>query len=83
MAHLEIIPHHSNDDAAVAHAIVNIIMELEGESRPSRIHLPYRDVHKFRNDGLEAGNFPQDAMEDVAEARLQEATRIFWHSSNL
>jgi hypothetical protein len=59
MAHLEIIPHHSNDDAAVAHAIVNITVESEGESRPSRNHLPYRDVHKFRNDGLEAGKIPK------------------------
>jgi hypothetical protein len=59
MAHLEIIPHHSNDDAAPTHAIVNIALELEGESRPSRIHLPYQDVHKFRIDGLEAGKFPK------------------------
>jgi hypothetical protein len=57
MAHLEIIPHHSNDDAAAAHAIANIAMESEGESRLSRIHLPYRDVCKFRYDGLEAGKF--------------------------
>jgi hypothetical protein len=63
MAHLEIIPHHSSGDAVVAHAIANIAMELEGESMPSRIHLSYRDVHKFRNDGL-------DAMKDVAGARL-------------
>jgi hypothetical protein len=74
MAHLEIIPHHSSGDAASAHAIANIAMESEGESRPSRIHLPYRNVHKFCNDGLEAGKFPQDAVEDVAGGRLQEAT---------
>jgi hypothetical protein len=55
MAHLEIIPHHSNDDVATVHTMENIAMESEGESRPSRIHLPYRDVHKFHNDGLEAG----------------------------
>jgi hypothetical protein len=59
VAHLEIIPHQSNDDIAAAHAIVNIAMESEGESRPSRIHLPYQDVHKFRNDGLEAGKIPK------------------------
>jgi hypothetical protein len=53
MAHLEIILHHSNDDTTTAHAIANIAVELEGESRPSRIRLPYRDVRKFRNDGLE------------------------------
>jgi hypothetical protein len=70
MAHLEIIPVHSNDDIAAAHAIANIAMESEGESRPSRICLPYRDVRKFCNDGLEAGKVPQDALEDVAEARL-------------
>jgi hypothetical protein len=55
MAHLKIIPHHSNNDAAVAHAIANIAMESEGESRSSRIHLPYQVVRKFHNVGLEAG----------------------------
>jgi hypothetical protein len=45
MAHLEIIPHQSSGDAAAAHAIANIAMESEGESRPLKIHLPYRDVH--------------------------------------
>jgi hypothetical protein len=59
MAHVEIIPHHSNDDAAAAHAIANITMESEGESKPSIICLPYRDVRKFHNDGLEAGEFPK------------------------
>jgi hypothetical protein len=59
MAHLEIIPHHSNDDAAAAHSIANIIVESEGESRLSRIHLPYRDVHKFCNDELEAEKIPK------------------------
>jgi hypothetical protein len=59
MAHLEIVPHHSNDAAAATHVIANIAVELEGESRPSRIHLPYQDVHKFYNDGLEAGKFPK------------------------
>jgi hypothetical protein len=83
MAHLEIIPHQSNDDAAVVHAIANITMESEQESRLSRIRLSYQDIRKFHNDRLEARKVPQDAMEYVAEARLQEATRIFWHSSDL
>jgi hypothetical protein len=55
MAHIEIIPHDSNDDVAAMHAVANIAMESEGESRSSRICLPYWDVCKFRNDGLEAG----------------------------
>jgi hypothetical protein len=59
MAHLEIILHHSNDDAVAAHAIANIAVESEGESRPSRIRLPYRDVYKFRNDGLKAKKLPK------------------------
>jgi hypothetical protein len=59
MAHLEIIPHHSNDDAAAAHAIANIAMESEGELRSLRIRLPYRDVRKFHNNGLEAEKFPK------------------------
>jgi hypothetical protein len=59
MAHLEIIPHHSNNDAAAMHAIANIAMESEGESRPSRIYLPYRGVRKFCNNGLQAGKIPK------------------------
>jgi hypothetical protein len=59
MAHVEIIPHHSNDEAAATHAIANIAIESEGESRLSRIYLPYQDVHKFCNDGLEAGKVPK------------------------
>jgi hypothetical protein len=54
MACHETIPHYSNGDV-VMNAIVNIAMESEGESRMSRIHLPYWDVRKFHNDGLEAG----------------------------
>jgi hypothetical protein len=59
MAHLEIIPHHSNDDVAAMHAIANITVESEGESRPSRNHLPYWDVRKFQNDRLEARKIPK------------------------
>jgi hypothetical protein len=59
MTHQEIIPHHSNDDAAAPNAIMNIAIELEEESRSSWIHLPYRDTHKFRNDGFEAGKIPK------------------------
>jgi hypothetical protein len=40
-------------------AIVNITMESKGESRPTRIRLPYRDVRKFLNDGLEPGKIPK------------------------
>jgi hypothetical protein len=59
MAHLEIIPHHSNDDAAAVHAIANIAMESEGKSRPSKIRFPYQDARMFRNDGMEAGKIPK------------------------
>jgi hypothetical protein len=59
MACQEIISHHSSGNTAAANAIVHIAMESEGESRPTRIHLPYRDVCRFRNDGLEAGKIPK------------------------
>jgi hypothetical protein len=59
MANHEIISHHSSGDTATANAIVNIIMESEVESRPSRIHLAYWDVHKFQNNGLEVGKIPK------------------------
>jgi hypothetical protein len=59
LAPQEIIPHHSNGDAAASNVMLNIAMESEGESSPSRIHLPYWDIHKFHNDGLEARKIPK------------------------
>jgi hypothetical protein len=77
MAHLEIIPHHSNDDAAATHVIVNIDMESEGESRPSRICLPYRDVWKFHNDGLEAEKFPKMLWKMMQELGYEKQPEYF------
>jgi hypothetical protein len=77
MAHLEIIPHHSNDDAAAAHAMVNIAMESEGESRSLRIRLSYWDVHKFRNDGLEAGKFPKMLWKILQELGYEKQPEYF------
>jgi hypothetical protein len=59
MAHQEIISHHSSSNTAAANAIVHIAMESEGKSRPTRIRLPYRDVRKVQNYGLEAGKIPK------------------------
>jgi hypothetical protein len=39
--------------------IVNIGRESEGESRPSRIRLTYRDVHTLQNNGSEVGKIPK------------------------
>jgi hypothetical protein len=77
MAHFEIIPHHSNDDAAAMHAIANITKESEGESRPLRIRLAYRDVHKFRNDGLEAGKFPKMLWKMLQELGYEKQPEYF------
>jgi hypothetical protein len=77
MAHLEIIPHHSNDDAAVMHPIANIVVESEGESRLSRIHLPYRDVRKFCNDGLEAGRIPKMLWKMLQELGYEKPLEYF------
>jgi hypothetical protein len=77
MAHLEIIHHHSNDYSATAHAIVNIALESEEESRPSRIHLPYRDVHKFHNDGLEVGKFPKMLWKMLQELGYEKQPEYF------
>jgi hypothetical protein len=77
MAHLEIIPHHSSGDAVVVHAIANIATELEGESRSSRICLPYRDVHKFRNNGLEAGKIPKMLWKMLEELGYEKQPEYF------
>jgi hypothetical protein len=88
MAHQEIIPCYSNGDTAIANAIVNIAMESEGESRPSRVHLPYRDVHKFRNDGLEASKIPKILWKILQELGYEKqleyfATQITYEGSEL
>jgi hypothetical protein len=77
MAHLDIILHHSNNDAAVAHAIANIATESEGESRLSRIHLPYQDVCKFHNDGLEAEKFPKMLWKMLQELGYEKQPEYF------
>jgi hypothetical protein len=77
MAHVEIIPHNSNDDAAAAHAIASITVESEGESRPWRIRLPYQDVHKFRNDGLEAGKIPKMPWKMLQELGYEKQPEYF------
>jgi hypothetical protein len=77
MAHLEIIHHHSNDDAVVVHLIANIIVELEGESRLPIIHLPYRDVHKFCIDGLEARKIPKMLWKMLQELGYEKQPEYF------
>jgi hypothetical protein len=77
MAHLKIIPHHSNGDAASAHAIANVAMESEGESRTSRIRLPYQDVNKFYNDGLEAGRIPKMPWKMLQELGYEKQPEYF------
>jgi hypothetical protein len=77
MAHHEIVPHHSNGDAAAAHAIANITLESEGESRPSRICLPYCDVRKFWNDGLEAGKIPKMLWKMLQELGYEKQPAYF------
>jgi hypothetical protein len=77
MAHLEIIPHHSNDSAAATHAIANIATESEGESRPSRIRLPHWDVSKFCNDGLEARKFPKMVWKMIQELGYEKQPEYF------
>jgi hypothetical protein len=77
MAHLEIIPHHSSGDAAAVHAMANIAMESEGESRSSRIHLQYQDVRKFCNDGLEAGKFPKMLWKMLQELGYKKQPEYF------
>jgi hypothetical protein len=77
MAYPEIIPHHSNDDAAAMHVIANITVESEGESRPLRIRVPYRDVHKFQNDGLEARKFPKMLWKMLQELGYEKQPEYF------
>jgi hypothetical protein len=77
MANHEIVPHHSNGDTAAVNATLNIIMESEGESRPSRIHLPYQDVCKFRNDGLEVGKIPKMLWKMLQELGYEKQPEYF------
>jgi hypothetical protein len=52
-------------------------MESEGESRPSRICLPYRDVRKFQNDGLEAGKIPKMFWKILQELGYEKQPEYF------
>jgi hypothetical protein len=76
MACLEIIP-HANDDVAAVHAMENIAMESEGESRPSRIRIPYRDIRKFHNDGLKAGKIPKMLWKMLQELGYEKQSEYF------
>jgi hypothetical protein len=76
MARLEIIP-HANDEVAAVHAMENIAMESEGESRPSRMCIPYRDVRKFHNDGLEAGKIPKMLWKMLQELGYEKQPEYF------
>jgi hypothetical protein len=77
MAYHEIVPHHSNGDAVAVHAIVNVAMESEGESRPSRICLLYWDVHKFLYDGLKTGKIPKMLWEMLQELGYDKQPEYF------
>jgi hypothetical protein len=77
MAHHQIVPHHPNGDAAIANAILNITMDSKGESRPSRIHLPYWDVRKFWNDVLEAGKIPKMIWKMLQEVGYEKQPKYF------
>jgi hypothetical protein len=77
MTRLEIIPRPSNDDAAAVHVIANIAMESEGESGLSRIHLPYRDIDKFRIDGLEARKSPKMLWKMLQELGYEKQPEYF------
>jgi hypothetical protein len=52
-------------------------MESEGESRPSRICLPYRDVRKFQNDGLKAGKIPKMFWKMLQELGYEKQPEYF------
>jgi hypothetical protein len=77
MAHQVIIPHHSSSDAAAPNVILNITMESEEESRLSRIRLPYRDIHKFHIDGLEAEKIPKMLWKMLQELGYEKQPEYF------
>jgi hypothetical protein len=77
MAHQEIISHHSSHNTAAMNAIVHIAMESEGESRSSRIRLPYRDVRKFMNDGLEAEKISKMLWKMLRELGYEKQPEYF------
>jgi hypothetical protein len=52
-------------------------MESEGESRLSRIRLPYRDVRKVHNDGLKAGKIPKMLWKMMQELGFEKQPEYF------
>jgi hypothetical protein len=63
MARIKTVSHRTSGDFPLARAIVHtpiaLEMELEGDTSPSRICLPYRDVRKFQNNGSNVGKVPK------------------------
>jgi hypothetical protein len=95
MAHIKIISHHTSCVFSLARTIVHTPiapeMEQEGEVSPSRIHLPYRDVCKFKHDGSNDGKIPKILSKMLQELgydkklkyfRMQvtyEGSELVWH----
>jgi hypothetical protein len=77
MARQEIISHHSSGNTTAVNVIVYITLESEGESRPARIHLPYRDVRKFWNDGLEVEKIPKMLWKILQELGYEKQLEYF------
>jgi hypothetical protein len=71
MTHFEIIPRHCNSDDAIANVIANIVMESP------RIHLPYWDVHKFWNDGMDAEKIPKMLWKMLQELGYKKQQEYF------
>jgi hypothetical protein len=77
MAHQEIISDHSSGNTTVANAIVHIAIESEGEQKPSIICLPYWDVCKFWNDGLDARKISKMLWKILQELGYEKQREYF------
>jgi hypothetical protein len=52
-------------------------MEQEGEASSSRIHLPYRVVHKFQHDESSAGKIPKMLWKMLQELGYEKQPKYY------
>jgi hypothetical protein len=81
MACIRTISHRTRGDSPSARAIVHTSiapeMEREGEASSPRIHLPYRDVHKFHYDGSNTGKIPKMLWKMLRELGNEKQPKYF------
>jgi hypothetical protein len=81
MACIRIVSHRTHSDFPSARVIMLTPIALEREQeragRPSRIRLPYHDIHKFLHDGSNAGKIPKMLYKMLQEFGYEKQLKYY------